>query len=533
VAHEGAAFRHELFLAARDGWRCVALGLLDEGSMLRVLDGCVWRVWAAEPDDRDHVIVYEEAQPAAAGSPWELTGSTRVLGPHIDPGRTFLRTGEAAAQVAAEGEALTSEDDPAGRTTHGNLAVADVTDGEQAPEIIPPCPAGVDPAGWRVEYRKAVVRDAVRAYRAAEGAPEFLRVRASRRKERPRVSYLVPGMLTRNGLACLFGASMSGKTYFILDIGLTFATGRQWRGHRLVNADGTPGMVHYVMAEGEDTNNLRIDAWLYHHGLTNDDIEDTFFYFPQKVMLTEAGIQPYLKDVREDKPDLIILDTRNLMFAGRESQGEDYAEMLNALHILQREAGGCCIVLIDHIGLNNDDRPRGNNAQQGGMDTEIKVSDEDGLRTAEVTKDRSAPLGTYWHYRLLQIPEVSREAHVEAPAVVVEAEREVFISAPDWWLDELPENLAERVGKATGEGKRSALDVVRVLRKARVEEGLTRPQIFTLVSEKPGGVPARRGRPAKPVHSRSSVFAAVTLLIDIAAVETTGGGKVALAPDWR
>ena len=536
VAHEGGAFRHELFLAARDGWRCVALGLLDEPTMLRTLDACVWRVWAAENDERDDAIVFGEAQPAAAASPWVLTGPARPAGP-VPAGRTFLRTGEAAQAAAEAAEqdddgsfdapALTSGDDPPGRTTHGNLPVVDVTDGEQ------------DEAARR--YARKLIqkiederlrRDA-RAALDAEGAPEFLRVCASRRKDRPRVSYLVPGMLTRNGLACLFGASMSGKTYFILDIGLTFATGRQWRGHRLVNADGTRGMVHYVMAEGEDTNNLRIDAWLYHHGLTNDDIEDTFVYFPQKVMLTEAGIQPYLKDVREDKPDLIVLDTRNLMFAGRESQGEDYAEMLNALHILQREAGGCCIVLIDHIGLNNDDRPRGNNAQQGGMDTEVKVSDEDGLRTAEVTKDRSAPLGTYWHYRLLQIPEVSREAHVEAPAVVVEAEREVFISAPDWWLDELPENLAERVGKATGEGKRAALDVVRVLRKARVEEGLTRPQIFTLVSEKPGGVPARRGRPAKPVHSRSSVFAAVTLLIDIAAVETTGAGKITLALDWR
>ena len=74
VAHEGGAFRHELFLAARDGWRCVALGLLDEPSMLRTLDACVWRVWGDEPDDRDHVIVFAEAQPAAASSPWELTG---------------------------------------------------------------------------------------------------------------------------------------------------------------------------------------------------------------------------------------------------------------------------------------------------------------------------------------------------------------------------------------------------------------------------------------------------------------------------
>jgi hypothetical protein len=183
--------------------------------------------------------------------------------------------------------------------------------------------------------------------------------------------------------------------------------------------------------------------------------------------------------------------------------------------------------------LNADDRARGSNAQQAATDTEILVVNEDGLRVAEATKDRFAELGTRWSYRLHQIDEIPRDRWVDAPAVCVPAEHEVIVAAPDWWLDELPEDLTARVRAAQGEGKKAALDVVRVLRKARVEEGLTRPQIFTLVSEKPGGLPARRGRAAKPVHSRTSVFAAVTLLIEIGAVDTVGSSKCTLAPDWR
>ena len=539
VCHEGGAFRHELFLAARDGWRCVALGLLDEPSMLRALDACVWRVWAAEPDDRDHVIVFAEAQPAAAGSPWELTGSTRVLGPHpggsgIDPSRTFLRTGEAAAAAAADGSssapAVTSEDDPAGCTTDGNSSVADVTDGERASEIIPPCPGGVDPAAWRTAYRKQTADEAVREYRAAQGRPSLLYITPKGRKDRPRANYLVPKMLYRDGLAVIFGASKTGKTYFVLDIGLALAAGKSWRGQRITRADGSRGMTHYVMAEGEDSNNLRIDAWLYHHGLTDDDIEGYFAYIPVPVMLTEAGIREYLPHVEADKPDLIILDTRNLMFAGRESAGEDYGVMLRALHKLQAAAGGCAIILIDHVGLANPDRPRGNGAEEAGMDTAVKVTNDHGLRTAEVTKDRSAELGTRWHYRLHQIDEVARGPFVDAPAVCVEAALDSGPLRPriGWPMYRVSDDLDAIIRKVpNAKGKEAAADVVRLLVGLGIdEEGQLTTTIIGMIEKE-----------CERKYAKSTVRGAVTALRRAGVIEPINAGSTSpryvIAEQWR
>lgn len=526
VEHEGGAFRHELFLAARDGWRCVALGLLDEPSMLRALDACVWRVWAAEPDDRDHVIVFAEAQPAAAGSPWELTGSTRVLGAHVEPDRTFLRTSEAAAVVtdgSSSAPALTSAEgtpDPPmdGKpTVEGDHGESRVRESDE------------DRARRKALERLTAERWA-RETLDAQDRPPLPYITPKGRQDRPRVRYLVPRMLYRNGLACVFGAPTCGKTYFVLDIALSLAAGKPWRGQRITAADGSRGMTHYVMAEGEDTNNLRIDAFLYHHDLTNDDIEDHFRIIPAAVMLTEAGVREYLRYVEADKPDLIVLDTRNLMFVGRESQGDDYGAMLRVLHKLQVAADGCAIVLIDHAGLADGTRTRGSNAQIGGMDTEILVIDDHGLRMAEVTKDRSAPLGARWLYRLHQIDEVARDAYVAAPAVCIEAQPDSGPLRPRTpWPDmRLSDDLEKAIMDKGGRVKGAARDVVRLLGwLAGDDEGQTTAKIAGL---------CRVELPEQRRHGESTVRAAVGALVRAAVIESIGTArspKYVICEHWR
>jgi hypothetical protein len=524
VAHEGAAFRHELFLAARDGWRCVALGLLDEPTMLRTLEACVHRVWRAEPDDRDHVIVFSEALPAAQASPWELSGVHR--GPPVDlAGRTFLRSSEAA---------VTSEDEPADRTTHGNRSVAPVTEGEQVE----------DEAAARYARKLAAkiederLRRDARAALSAEDTEPLPCYTPKERKARPRPEYLVPKMIYRNGLTVLFGATGAGKSTLALDVALSLASGQEWRGHRLRNAIGERGRVHYVMAEGEDSTNLRWDAWLYHHEYTDDDIEGHFWSFPAVVGLTLAGISRYVPFVKRDQPDLIILDTKNLMFEGRESAGEDLGEMLRAIRALQAAAGGCAVILIDHPGLNDPTRVRGGNAEEAGADIVVRVTDEGGLRVAEVTKDRAAELGHRWYFRLSQISEVERGPFVDAPVVCISAEHDPVSSLPDWWLIELPEDRAEKIDKAVNdkgapaEGKKAAKDIVRIMLKVRSEQGKTEHELFTMSKEKPVIKP-RRGSAPLP-HSRSSIGAGVTLLVRLGALESSAAGRGAryVLADW-
>ncbi len=88
VRTRGGEFRHELFLAALDGWRLVNVGVLPEFTMLMEIKAAITRVWGAEPDDRDRAIVYDEAPAKAQVSPWVLLdppGGSAVEAPGADP----------------------------------------------------------------------------------------------------------------------------------------------------------------------------------------------------------------------------------------------------------------------------------------------------------------------------------------------------------------------------------------------------------------------------------------------------------------
>lgn len=73
------AFRIDLFVAARDGWRLVALDLLTEDQLRADLTGAIRQVWHAAPDRNDERWI-ADGQAKAAASPWHLLGEARVLG---------------------------------------------------------------------------------------------------------------------------------------------------------------------------------------------------------------------------------------------------------------------------------------------------------------------------------------------------------------------------------------------------------------------------------------------------------------------
>jgi len=266
---------------------------------------------------------------------------------------------------------------------------------------------------------------------AAENRAPLSRLSFKEFLSAPAPNYLVPNMFYRDGLAVVFGAPGAAKSFLVLDIGLCLATGTPWRGRSIGH-----GRVHYVMAEGQATNTLRARAWLHHRNIDAGIGEEWFVPYTEPIMLTEAGIRDYLQQVKVDQPDMIILDTKNLMFEGKESQGDDYGAMLRALHTLRRAANGCAVVLIDHTGLTDDSRTRGSNAQKGGVETEIRVTEERGVRRAQVTRDKSGTIGTEWFYKLVQVDEVERPEGVEAPAVCVPVDANEAIALSPFAIDE-------------------------------------------------------------------------------------------------
>jgi AAA domain/Bifunctional DNA primase/polymerase, N-terminal len=572
VTEPGNAFRWGLFLAARDGWRLVELGLLDEDELQRDMAGIVWRVWHAEPDERDIKIVMWEALDGPHGalaSPWELTEAEvreRARAAGSRPAGRFARPGDVIDSPPEDPGltvAPTSENGDGSHTTYGSYSVADAQDSTQlstgpstgvdidlssaetlAEAEIPPAPVGIEWATWVAAYTRERVRRAVVAELDATSLPELVAEDWLTFRSTPRPSYLVPRMLYRNGLSVIFGEPGSGKSYLILDIALSLATARSWQGHRLTGRDNGPGMVHYVMAEGRDINLVRAEAWEHYHDVSPEAVQGHFRVIGAGVLLTEPGIRNYLALVRKDQPDLIVLDTRNALSTAKESAGDEYGAMLRVLNTLREAAHalGCAVVLIDHSGLGDKGRARGSNAQQAGVHTEIVVTKPGdgaaGIYTARVTRNKAAgPRVVEWHWRLHELPELTAgDPDMDVPAVCVAAEpgdhRPISL-VPTWRDVELTDAIRQAIddtrtpdGKAHP-GKREAKDIMRIMRAAADrEEGHTQADLRAIMAQPltPDG---------KPAHVvRGLVSDAVTLLKRAGMVETVARGRIRLTDEW-
>lgn len=339
----------------------------------------------------------------------------------------------------------------------------------------------------------------------------------------PPPDYLVPKMLYRDGLAVVFGAPGAAKSFLVLDIALCLSTGTPWRGRPIGR-----GKVHYVMAEGQATNTLRTLAWLHHRDVDRAELRGWFTPITEPVMLTDAGIVDYVLAVAADQPDMIILDTKNLMFAGKESQGDDYGAMLRVLHRLRAAAGGCAIVLIDHSGLTDDGRTRGSNAQKGGVETEVRVVDDNGIRRAEITRDKSGKVGATWHYRLHQVDEVPHPADVEAPAVCVEVDATdlltggAFAGTVEDWNTASQAPLPDDVAAWDKAGRTAIKALARFMRySASGGVGFTAPQATRAVRER---YVDERG---KPKWSADTVTRAWGALVELGRLQVAeSGGSV-------
>ena len=507
----GQPFRENLWEASAAGYRLLALAPyveITEAEVTAELHAAVWRVWASPPDADDEKLI-EEGWGAAQVSRWDLTADAyrvRALelaredrlpertprGQHfttprrhddeyaravVDLERSQLP--DTPSEPVTSGNGVGDTHDP--RTMDGNRPVDDDRDTTQAVDIELSTLDDVEQKLRRAELALQARRRWAREQLDADLLPVLRPLSWAEFRATKQPEYLVPRMLYRNGLAVVFGAPGAGKSFIVLDIALAVATGREWFGDRLTGRDGGPGVVHYVMAEGLDINLLRADAWMHHHDAADDQVEGHFVVIEEGIALTDPGITQYLPIVTHGKPDVIVLDTKNALFTGKESAGDELGAMIRVLNRLRRAAGGCAVILIDHSGLVDTERARGSNAQQAGVHTEIKVSvdEETGVYTALVKRDKAAGLHpARWHWRLEPVPGVSTPKYMDPPAVCVPTDPEAhkpFTPDGNWYTDMRP--LSDKLPKFTGHGKAMAIPVIRILRWVSARNGMSKTDI--------------------------------------------------------
>lgn len=240
----------------------------------------------------------------------------------------------------------------------------------------------------------------------------------------PEPEYLVKGILDAGCMSVVYGASGSDKTFLAVDLALHIALGRPWRNRRT-----RQGQVIYMAAEAGRSIKKRLRAMKAHHHLVEDP---------------PTPIIPVTVDLCTDHADaeaiaaevdalggalLVVVDTLSAAMAnGNENLPDDMGAFVANIALL-RERTGAHVLVVHHSGKDTAKGARGHTKLRAATDTEIEVTDDEGMRTAKVTTQRDGIAGETFAFTLQSVEVgTNDEGHAVTSCVVVAAEQEAIKS---------------------------------------------------------------------------------------------------------
>ena len=205
----------------------------------------------------------------------------------------------------------------------------------------------------------------------------------------------VEGLLTEGGASVVYGPSNCGKSFWILDLAASVATGKDFRDELEVDQ----GAVVYVALEGIHGATNRIEAMKQAGRLQPDS--PLFLCFAPVSLLERGHAERLAASVTQAAEEsalpcrLVILDTlARAMAGGDENSGQDMTRAVQAIDAI-RAATGAHVCVVHHCGKDEARGARGHSSLRAAVDTEIEVSRPEGepITTVRVTKQRDMPPG--------------------------------------------------------------------------------------------------------------------------------------------
>lgn len=210
--------------------------------------------------------------------------------------------------------------------------------------------------------------------------------------------WVVRGVLPVEGLAALFGASGSGKSFLMLDIAVAVAGGDyEWFGRRVTQCP-----VTYVCLEGEAGIGKRVKAWSLHH---NKPVPDALRFITQPFDLLSDDVPELAKAViAGGAGGLVILDTLNRAAPGAdENSSVDMGNLIAAAKQLQSLTGGL-VLLVHHTGKDATKGLRGHSSLYAALDGAIEVIATDNRKAWSVAKCKDDVTGDAHPFKLEIVP---------------------------------------------------------------------------------------------------------------------------------
>lgn len=232
----------------------------------------------------------------------------------------------------------------------------------------------------------------------------------------PPMRWLVRGVLPVDGLAALYGASGSGKSFLILDMGCAIAGGDvEWFGRRVTQAP-----VTYVCLEGEAGLGKRVQAWCLHHGKPKTPDALRFVKEPFDLLSDDVGDLAKAVLAGGGAGGMVILDTLNRAAPGAdENSSVDMGNLIAAAKELQSLIGGL-VLLVHHTGKDTTKGLRGHSSLYAALDAAIEVTATDTRKAWSVAKSKDDVTGDAHPFKLHIVPVGCDDEGDEITSCVIE-----------------------------------------------------------------------------------------------------------------
>jgi putative DNA primase/helicase len=254
-------------------------------------------------------------------------------------------------------------------------------------------PANYDANDYAAEHGDAALSDLL----AHPKTPpmRYRLMRADEVVDAPPLHWLVRGVLPAAGLAALFGASGSGKSFLALDLCAAVAAGGEWFGCRV-----KPAPVVYVALEGEAGFSQRVQAWQLHHGR---GLPGYLCFVMQALDLRNADDVSEIAEAVTAAGaggGLLVIDTLNRAAAGAdENSVVDMGAIIAAAKELQAKLGGL-VLLVHHSGKDATKGLRGHSSLHAALDAAIEVTRTDDRRDWRIAKAKDGDDGKAHPFKL-------------------------------------------------------------------------------------------------------------------------------------
>ncbi|WP_158497197.1 AAA family ATPase [Micavibrio aeruginosavorus] len=213
-----------------------------------------------------------------------------------------------------------------------------------------------------------------------------------------RRKYLIKGLLEQGGMSVVYGESNSGKTFFALDIAAHMSLGWSWQDRKT-----RKGKVIYIAAESGLGIAERLIAFRNHHKL--ERYGELYLALRTILLVGENNdCDQLIEKIKETEDvELVVVDTlARAMGGGNENSSEDMGFFIRCCDKI-REETGAHVMVIHHSGKDSSRGARGHSSLRAAIDTEIEVSQDSGVITAQVLKQRDGKLGDQFSFELTPI----------------------------------------------------------------------------------------------------------------------------------